>query len=67
LNISESNDVNREKFGRGTDAEASEMAQKAASRLADRATARLMSGLSGDQVVELWRDVEACPWRDGGQ
>lgn len=74
MNISESNDLNivlgwmlgrRELFGRRTDAAASAMAQQAASRLADRATRRLMSGLTGDQVAELWKGVEACPWRDG--
>ena len=74
MNISESNDINimlgwvlgrREKFGNRTDEQASEMAQAAASRLADRATRRLMAGLSGEQVADLWKGVEACPWRDG--
>jgi hypothetical protein len=76
MNISESGDINtllsyvlgvREAFGNRSDAQASEAAQKAASRLADRATRRRMRGLTGDQVAELWSGVEACPWRDGGR
>jgi hypothetical protein len=76
VNISEANDVNillswalgyREKFGNRTDEQASVMAQEAASRLADRATARLMAGLSGAEVAAAWAHVEAGPWRDGGQ
>lgn len=74
MNISESNDVNivlswmlgrRRPFGTRTDEQASEYARKAAARLADRATARLQVGLTGEQVDELWQGVEACPWRDG--
>lgn len=74
MNISESNDINivlsyllgrREKFGNRTDTEASEMAQQAASRLADRATRRTMAGLSGEQVAAAWPTVEVGPWRDG--
>lgn len=74
MNISEANDTNillswvigrREKFGDRTDAEASEMTQKAAERLADRATARIMAGLSGEQVAAAWPMVEVGPWRDG--